>query len=159
MRVLSLHVEWLFCILHLGKRVENRTWAPPPKFIGKRIALHGTQRIPNAADLEAMFETARAAGWEILPHPLYEPGWVFQHGRGERPVIMQPEDLLALRGRLAALAVIRGHSTDRTGPWRAPGLVHWDLGDLRPIPGPILLKGAQRLWRLPQALLPDLVKL
>ncbi len=160
MRVLSLHVEWLFAVLHLGKRIENRSWAPPPKFVRRvPIALHGTQRIPTAADVEALLAAARGAGWEAVPHPLYDGGWVFQRGGAVPPVIMQPSDLLALRGRLAALVRILGHHLGQDdAPWCLPGQVHWMIGDVRPVPGPILVKGAQRLWRLPRGLLPQLVR-
>lgn len=159
MRALSIHVEWLWAILHLGKAIENRSWPPPAKFVGDLIALHGTQRTPDAAGLEAMIAAARAAGWEVLPHPVYDAGWVFQRGGGERPEILEFGDLAGLRGRVAALVRLAGCTVGQQGPWREPGAFHWELADLRPIPGPILCKGAQRLWRLPRGLKPQLVRL
>lgn len=35
---------WGWAIAHAGKRVENRTWAPPRAVIGKTIAVHGGRR-------------------------------------------------------------------------------------------------------------------
>ena len=156
MRALSLHVEWLWAILHLDKRIENRSWAPPAKFVGQRIALHGTQRTPTADDLDAMIAAAREAGWEVLPHPLYDVGWVFQRPGQRAPVILEGPELADLRGRVAATVLLAGSTSGSAGPWRMPGLVHWDLAEVVAVPGPIIVKGAQRLWRLPRGLAPRL---
>lgn len=155
MRALSVHIEWLWAILHLDKQIENRTWAPPAKFVGQRIALHGTQRTPTADDLDALLAAARGAGWEVLPHPLYDAGWVFQRP-GRPPAILEVGALGALRGRVAATVILAGATVGQQGAWRIPGQFHWDLADVRPVAGPVLVKGAQRLWRLPRGLAPQL---
>lgn len=40
MRALTLKQPWLYAIEHLGKRVENRSWAIPFNLRGQWIALH-----------------------------------------------------------------------------------------------------------------------
>lgn len=49
MRVLSFSQPWLWAILHAGKRVENRKWAPPIHMIDQRIALHAALSWDNDA--------------------------------------------------------------------------------------------------------------
>ena len=39
-RALTLHAGWAHAVAHLGKDVENRTWAPPKAILGQRIAIH-----------------------------------------------------------------------------------------------------------------------
>ena len=34
---------WPWAILHAGKRIENRTWAPPVEMIGQRFLLHAAK--------------------------------------------------------------------------------------------------------------------
>lgn len=43
MKALSFSQPWLWSILHAGKRVENRSWAPPMTMIDQRIALHAAK--------------------------------------------------------------------------------------------------------------------
>lgn len=40
MKALTLRQPWAHAILHLGKNVENRSWAPPESLVGKYIAIH-----------------------------------------------------------------------------------------------------------------------
>ena len=44
MKALSLKQPWLYCMTHLGKRVENRTWKMPKKMEGKWVALHASKK-------------------------------------------------------------------------------------------------------------------
>lgn len=43
MRALSFSQPWLWSVLYAGKRVENRSWAPPIDMIGTTIALHAAK--------------------------------------------------------------------------------------------------------------------
>jgi len=40
MKALTLHQPWATAVANFGKRVENRTWAPPPSLVGRRLAIH-----------------------------------------------------------------------------------------------------------------------
>lgn len=62
---ISIRQPWAYCILHLGKDVENRTWNLPEKYIGKDILLH-TGKGVNAKAVEQL----RAIGFvipDVLP--------------------------------------------------------------------------------------------
>lgn len=43
MKALSFSQPWLWSILYRGKRIENRSWAPPIDMIGQRIVLHAAK--------------------------------------------------------------------------------------------------------------------
>lgn len=45
MKCLSVRQPWAWAILHAGKDVENRTWAPSPKLLqpGDRLAIHASK--------------------------------------------------------------------------------------------------------------------
>lgn len=47
MYALSLWRPWPWMFHHAGKRVENRSWALPDFFVGKRIAMHATQKFDH----------------------------------------------------------------------------------------------------------------
>lgn len=49
MRFLSFSQPWLWTILHAGKRVENRNWAPPIGMINQQIALHAAKSFDDDA--------------------------------------------------------------------------------------------------------------
>lgn len=52
MKALTVHGVWAWCIMHAGKNVENRSWAPPLKMVGKRVAIHAGQNAGDAASQE-----------------------------------------------------------------------------------------------------------
>jgi len=37
---LTIRDPWAQAIIHGGKRIEKRTWKPPEKVIGERVAIH-----------------------------------------------------------------------------------------------------------------------
>jgi len=43
MKALTLRRPWPWAIFCEGKRIENRTWAPPPALLGQRLAIHAGQ--------------------------------------------------------------------------------------------------------------------
>ena len=51
--VLTIRQPWAEAIRRGAKRVENRTWAPPPSLVGQRILIHAGKRRPSGPDLEA----------------------------------------------------------------------------------------------------------
>jgi hypothetical protein len=52
---LSIQQPWIWAILRAGKRVENRTWAPPARIRGQRIALHASKGL-DASGFAALSE-------------------------------------------------------------------------------------------------------
>lgn len=67
MKALSIRQPWLYCITHLDKRVENRSWSPPPELIGQRIALHASAslRVDECRDAVHLAETHPEGGLPI----------------------------------------------------------------------------------------------
>lgn len=70
MKALTLHQPWATCIAQHGKRVENRTWAPPPSIIGQRIAIHAGMKLNREVCLRLFDEIedpADGAGPPAVP--------------------------------------------------------------------------------------------
>ncbi len=76
MRALTLWQPWAHAVAHLGKRLENRNWPPPPSLLGQRFAIHAGLSLSTAAmgrlGLErsqlvfgAIVATAVCAGHEV----------------------------------------------------------------------------------------------
>lgn len=139
MRALTLWRPWSDAIVRGPKRVENRTWCPPPGFLGELIAIHagkkygfGSWDMPEGYEAPADRESptgivgvARVAGYLDL-----------REGR---------------RSETAAFARLAGrvHFLD-TDPWWL-GPVGWYLEDVVALPEPIPHAGSLGLWRVPPA--------
>lgn len=144
MRALSIKQPWLHCILNYGKRVENRTWAPPSGLIGRRIALHASKR-KSARDF-------RLAS-QLTGRPL--------------------EEIDALcpmpRGAIIATATLYGYFDTRSNETRSVNaggrdwrLDRWWVGpiglllcDVHVLPTPVPCRGNLGFWIIP----PDIVEL
>lgn len=124
---LTLHQPWVDAVFdeHLAKDVENRSWPPPRKLLGRRVALHAGATY----DHDSALWVERTFGVALRPSES-EHGAVLGVARVPR----------AFRSGDAGdpLAASRW----AFGPWC------WVLEDLvRVVPVPC--RGAQRLWRLP----------
>lgn len=156
---LTLIPPWAHAVAHWGKRVENRSWAPPRGLLGKQIAIHSgkspwRQRkngewAINEGALEDVREAIRfcekASAGEV-PNPttakwIHErcsavlcvatvAGWV--HEDGYR-ALNRPE---------------RFASRTDTGPWFV-GPYGWVLSDVVALPEPVPCSGKQGVWSLP----------
>lgn len=151
MKALTLYPEWAFAVAHLGKRVENRTWCPPPGLlrVGDQLAIHGGAafggtstrigvggKVPSAwlDAVRDMVTMARRAG---APMP-------------ER--ITMRRLIEAAQGKIVAVARFGGTPTSVNDPWFV-GPVGWLLEDVQVLRQPVACKGAQGLWDLPPAVL------
>jgi hypothetical protein len=54
MKALSIRQPWLFAILFLNKRIENRVWHPPRQLIGQRILLHASKGCTQQEVVDAL---------------------------------------------------------------------------------------------------------
>ena len=141
MDALTIKQPWLWCITDLTdkpKRVENRSWKPPYRIIGQRIALHASKRIDQAemtacrrVCLSPLPRTREFVAGAIVATAIVQ-GYVVVNGQGG--VVEQ--------SRLAA------SYTPRSDPWFF-GPVGWLLEDVQKLPAPIFCKGALGLWRVP----------
>lgn len=119
MKALTIKQPWLYCITHLDKRVENRTWAPYSQSIGVRIALHSSARI----DKNDLSTASILAG---------------QH--------LRQEDMAL--GSIVATAVIIRVVTQHTNKWFF-GPYGWILDDVKVLDAPIPCRGALGFWAVP----------
>ena len=162
MLALTLWPEWAFAIVHLGKRVENRTWKAPRQHWGKRFAIHAGAHVggrpgKRARDegIEALQETAFGLNFAIDLHrssgsmevaPMLTVGRVFQRPT-DAPFqrLVEPITLSAVVAT-ARLGGCYRHSQD---PWSAEGQWQWLLQDVEVLAQPIKCVGNRGLWPLP----------
>lgn len=143
MKAITLWPEWAACVLYAGKRVENRSWRPPEKLIGQRLALHAGAKIGGTG----RFETAASAvrGTAARAHYI-----VKLHRFGA----------IDIEGALLHVPIRAVVATFELGkPWRAtgegwesddPDTWCWPLLDVRVLPEPVPAVGRQGLWTLPE---------
>jgi hypothetical protein len=130
-RGFTLHRPWPHAIVHLGKRIENRSWAPPPYILGGYLAIHAGKTFDEVS-VEWIAETFD------VDLPRYEHG--------------HPQGIVAV-ARLAGVALDPFEdveSAEQRKWWVGP--VGWVLDDVRAI-DPVPCRGAQGLWTLPPAVL------
>lgn len=127
MKAISIMQPWAFAILRLGKRIENRTWAPGGSLLGKVVAIHASKK-------EDRYASSRIEK--------YYPG------RG-------PGSFSAILGVARIVDVVRNLETaTRLGQeawWsEQPGNVAHLLEDVRELSEPITgVKGALGYWTVP----------
>jgi len=144
---LTLWPEWAYAVAHLGKDVENRSWAPPPYVFRKRIAIHGGSSIGGRSSaktgfaltaVRAMTDVAEMCGHDQARLRSITPGVISEEGCG-----------------IVAIATI-------AGVWRSPQPERWYVGDnlhgwlledVIALPRPVKCSGAQGLWRIPPEVL------
>lgn len=142
---LTLHAPWAFAVAHLGKRIENRTWVPPARLVGQRLAIHA-----GVAETEAEWGAVYAAASKppllgLRPLPargavvavVTVAGWVNEIGSLETTLESPSYE------HVKAAAVT-------PGPWFI-GPIGWVLTDVVTLPEPVPCKGRQGLWRLDAA--------
>lgn len=123
MFAISLWQPWATAVIEYGKDIENRTWEPPSRMVGQRIAIHAGRRVDQGA-----LANARRAGYP-LPDPL-------------------PAGMVLGTVRLVEVHHARTCRA-RCSDWAESDAHHWRLADPRPAPEPVPCRGFQRLWRLP----------
>lgn len=152
---LSFLQPWLWCIELGHKTVENRTWKPPAKMVGKRFALHASagydreaepfvQGVLAALDVvmlnqpvrSAIVGTARLVG--ALP--------VKVTGETRLSAAVEVDGILpgCRLGDLDLGQQFRILASPWTfGPWA------WLLADVRRLREPVPCKGALGFWKVP----------
>lgn len=142
MIALTVHPEWAYAICQLGKRVENRTWRPPVRLIGRDLVIHAGVALAGGVARDAVASVDRVARMALVD-------------RGDDPAAAPAslERILAeIRGcrRSAFVAVVRLASFDRheRGPWCVPGQWHWRLDSVRVLTDPLTASGRLGLWNL-----------
>jgi len=143
---LTLWPEWLPAFRHLGKRIENRTWWPPRRLIGQRIALHAGASVGGGSwkRAEWLVDTAASEGFEVrigrTPPEFwwYDPEYMTTHGTWRHEPLVLGAVVCTAR-----LADVGGFDL----PWAMDGSVHWLLDELDWFDEPVPMRGRQGLWR------------
>jgi hypothetical protein len=167
LRALTVRQPWAGCIAHLDKRIENRSWRLPDKYLGTEVAVHAAA----AVDRDNMSAPMGAEGWASLFGSNAEwDAWRSWHpGRKQRDMANWPPKLAL--GAVVSVATLAdchrfdwdelcGYSGDWSESSRHPGLCspyvvlgvewHWELAGVRPLAEPVPCKGKLGLWRLPE---------
>lgn len=169
LRAVSIWPEWLYAILHLNKRVENRTWPAHRKMIGKRIALHaskhfgGSGRLPSREHFELVRELGIKAGYRFQDIYAYKGSrkcWIGFKAFGADGNSVFPLDTRIIpTGALVATALLKSSSFLYAGKsayedgsevtaWSAEGNYGWQLDDIQILDTPVLMRGNQGIWRV-----------
>lgn len=136
MRALTLHGCWAWCVAHAQKNVENRSWLPPVRHIGSRIAIH--------AGVNAGGEVAAELRAEMCDAPRDWPKSAIVAVCTLAGVISDESD--DVLGTLTREEAVRA----RTAGWY-DGPYGWVLSDIRALETPIACKGALGLWTVPSS--------
>ena len=146
MDALTLWPEWAFAWRWLGKDVENRSWRPPARLIGQRLAIHAAVTPPTTMRLRAMCITAQEAHgeghcYDTGPRKAPWVRWRWSLWR-TRPVRTEPITLGAILGT----AIVGEPTRESDSPWAMPGQWHWPLLEPQYFDEPVPAKGRQGLW-------------
>jgi hypothetical protein len=159
LRALTVRQPWAGCIAHLDKRVENRTWKCPPRFVGTRVAIHASAAVddceflsvPDGDAFASLF--ASSAEWDA-----WRFWWM---DRKKRDVANWPPKLAL--GAVVAVATITAchydqdpecHGDPRTAGclcsvWARVCQFHWQLADVHSLAEPVPARGMLGLWTVP----------
>lgn len=119
LRALTLHRPWAWAVAHAGKRLENRSWAPPGWALGKRLAIHAGKTF-NERDR----------------HFIMKRFGITVPSKDDDPT------------GIVAVCTLAGSTTSSTDPWFA-GPFAWRLNDVVALPEPVPCPGAQGIWVIP----------
>lgn len=126
------------------KPIENRTWKPPSKLIGQRIAIHASAGLPYREDVDEIREL-----WSGFPDVFFVGaivgsvrlcGWAT--GDDGAHVADGPWSL-----RARDLPLGRWHRAGDHARWGQDGFVHWLVDHPILLSEPIAAKGRLGIWQ------------
>ncbi|OAN53857.1 hypothetical protein A6A04_13270 [Paramagnetospirillum marisnigri] len=161
MRAITLHQPWASLIAIGAKKFETRSFPPPSKLIGQRIAIHAAVRKCCLDDLELDVESA-----EMISDALGKSAWnhTLPHGAvvctavlaGAYKVASLVEDeaggtiaLFDLNATLKGSPFSSSLDVDPFGDYSV-GRWCWLLKDVQRLPEPVPAKGKQGWWEWSQ---------
>jgi hypothetical protein len=127
---LTVWQPWASFIVYLDKRIENRTWRPPAKLIGQRIAIHAGKRWDHD------YPERHKPAVEQVRRKLFGKKEAF------------PQAAILGTALLAGYAQRREEVPLDQERWFA-GPFGWILGEVRALETPIPCLGAQGVWSVP----------
>lgn len=136
--VITLWQPWASLIFTGHKRCETRSFAPPLKYVGKRIAIHAAARTPPRVGDELA----------DLCYDAFGCGWSYSLPRG---AILGTATL----GGFYPTEKLSPPDDDRiAGDW-SNGRYAWQLLDPEPLASPLPAKGKQGWWSIEGAAFPN----
>lgn len=159
-RGITLTHPWAYCIAHLGKDIENRTWHPSRQGgqVGMFLAIHGGAKptgqraLDQADDLAHVWNNLltkeqRTALWRAV-----EPDVQINNGVTHADLIWER----TVTPGIVAVARLAGVVRDSRSKWAVQGQYHWQLEDVVALPTVVPHRGAQGLWQIETAALEQL---
>jgi hypothetical protein len=138
MKAISLHQPWASLIAAGVKVHETRSWAPPPEYVGRRIAIHAAARPVNLHELSGAL-----AG---LCESTFGSGWEHRLPRGALVCTAILEAYGMTQLLLPSINFNEGAILDTIcGDWSA-GRWAWELSEVEKLTPPIPERGHQRWW-------------
>lgn len=129
LHALTVWQPWPWAVVNAGKRVENRTWPLPDRFVGVPVALHAGGNKAQSDDLLAARRIAAAKGLDLA--------W---------PQTYVKSALVALVRFGPSFEVERPSAYEwEQGPYA------WPITQVRRLARPVPCRGAQGLWPVPPA--------
>ena len=167
MKALTLHQPWATMVALGSKPYETRSWPPPAKLIGQRIAIHAGKSLkgfmPSVPGMRLRWvpkelrrylpRDHRYAGQFVLGAVVCTARLVaahLVHDRWER----DGEYVMASAGRASMAShldpsisddILRRFRIDASGDF-SPGRWAWRLLDIEKLPEPVPATGQQGLW-------------
>lgn len=132
MKALTIRQPWVHAILHLGKRIENRSWAPTFRGV---FALHAGKSCREEEYLDALY-WMKVQGLLTAPTP---------------PLLSLPRGGVCALARLACLLpreAAHCETADLDGRWKIAGQYGLVITDVRPVPF-IACRGDRGFFDLP----------
>ncbi|EME71420.1 hypothetical protein H261_03388 [Paramagnetospirillum caucaseum] len=159
MKAITLHQPYASLIAIGAKPFETRSFPPPAKLIGQRIAIHaakadhsnrllltlGHEAISAIIDALEVGGQGHRVSWSQLPHGAVVCTAVMAGAYHVFPCLDGGIKLLAPVGMGKPLPAEMAHHTDHFGDY-SPGRWCWQLTDVQVLPEPVPAKGKQGWW-------------
>jgi hypothetical protein len=140
MKALSIKEPWVTCILHHGKRTENRTWPPPSWLVGNAFYIHASKK---GDDRSGCITASRLAGLDLLLVKSDSP----YLGRVVGTAVLAGYVQVLPSGRVDLSHAPAGY-TPEDDKWlvRQSGNYGWILRDVEPLAVSVPALGRLGLW-------------
>ena len=149
MKALSLSQPWCWAVMHAGKHIENRSWAPPIEMIGQQIVIHAAKSWDDKKEYRYLDEWPRTPVGYLMRLDAWDPF-----------------HFPARREMYPASAIVGIATIDRvvTKPDTLPedqkhwffGPYGWVLTNVINIPRPVACPGKQGLWTVPDPIVAEI---
>lgn len=130
MKTISIKQPWASLIVHGIKDIENRTWACPKKYIGKRVLIHASAKPIEMRNPSSVFTRDQ---WELLADidKMHIIGGKYSTG--------------SIIGSVEIVDCVINHPSI----WAEKGVYNWVLANPIIFANPIPAKGKLSFWDYP----------